>query len=303
MKKKKKPPAPGRRIVTALFLALALAVLGFLSYAALRARIVHVERVVVLSPDLPPEFDGLKVLYISDIDMVGLTTASGVARFFHRMEALGPDVLILGGDYASPSLWDRINGTGSEEALSKKRVALFAALRDFPAPLGKFGVAGGNERGAADLSGEMALGGIALLSDSGAVLERNGARIAVAGLSDRGDGFADCGALAAQFSRGDFVLAAAHNPAAAAGVLTAEAGDAGPWCDILLTGRTHGGQAILFGRTMLRLTPREARFLSGWHKESGTFLLVSEGLGCEAINLRIGTTPQVHLITLRRGAP
>jgi predicted MPP superfamily phosphohydrolase len=303
MKKKKKNKSLGRRIAAFLFLAAAVALLGVFADAAVTARLVKVERVTISAADLPAQFDGFKILYVSDIDLVGFTTASGVARFLNRLEALDPDILILGGDYANNSLWDRINGTGAEAALEKKRRALFSALKNFDAPDGKFAVAGDNEQNAVNLAAEMALGGIKLLSDSAVFLEKDGAQISLVGLSDYTGGKTDYGAIAAAFKKGGYVIVAAHNPSAVAGVLTAEAEDAGSWCDLLLTGHNHGGQAMLFGRTMFQLTAYETRYLSGWHKESGTFVLVSEGLGCEAVNLRFGTSAQVHLITLKRGGP
>lgn len=303
MKQKKKNRSPGLRIAAWIFLAAAVVLLGVFADAAVTARLARVERVTIFAADLPAPFEGLKILYVSDIDLVGLTTASGVARLFHRLEALDPDVLILGGDYANDSIWDRINGTGTEASLEKKRRALFAALKDFNCPYGKYAVAGDNEQDAENLAAEMALGGIKLLSDAAVFLEKEGAKIALVGLSDDSDGKTDYGAVASAFKKGDYVIVAAHNPSAVTSVLTAEAEDAGSWCDLLLTGHNHGGQALLFGRTLLRLTPRETRYLSGWHKESGTFVLVSEGLGCEAANLRLGTSAQVHLITLRRGGP
>lgn len=299
MNKRKKSPTPGRRFIGYLFLGIAILVLCFIGYAVILARIVHVERVVLSVPDLPAEFDGLKILYVSDIDMVGLTTVSGVARFFNHLEALDPDILILGGDYACYSLMNTINKTSFPEVLSVKRRALFTALADFDAPMGKFAVAGENDADAVDLSAELALGGIAFLSDSGTTLERAGAQIAIVGLSDDSSRKTDYGSISSRFTKNDFVIVAAHNPASIAGVLTAEAEDAGAWCDLVLTGHTHGGQIILFGRPMRTFSVRESRYLSGWHKKSETFLLVSEGLGCEFVNLRFGSEPQVHLITLK----
>lgn len=303
MRKKKKDAAPGRWIIPWLFLALAAALLGIVGYSAVLARVVHVERTTISARDLPEEFDGVKILYVTDIDMVGLTTASGVARFFDRLEALDPDVLILGGDYACESLWNRINGTSDPDALAKKRRALFAALGDFDAPLGKFAVAGEDEENADDLAAELALGGIKLLSNSGEIIEKDGAKIAVVGLKDDPAGNADLNEMASRFKKADYVIVVAHNLASVASVMTAEAEDAGAWCDLMLTGGTHGGQAVLFGRTMLKLTARESRYLSGWHKESGTWVLVSQGLGCEAVNLRFGTAAQAHLITLKYAGP
>jgi predicted MPP superfamily phosphohydrolase len=301
MTKKKKPPVRGRRWVAALFLAFALAIGGLIGFSYLNASVIHVERVVIVSPDLPEAFDGVKVLYVSDVDVVGLRSPEGAARAILRLARLEPDILILGGDYAGDSLLDAINQSGSELKLEGKRRALFSALAAFDAPLGKFAVAGENDAGAQDLAGEMQLGGISLLSDSGAWVETGADRIAVVGLRDASAGATDYGGVAARFSRSDFVIVVSHNPANAAGVLSAEAGDSGAWCDLILTGHNHGGQAMLFGRTMLRLTQSEERFRSGWHKESGVHLLVSEGMGCEKINLRLGTQAQAHLITLRRG--
>ena len=83
-------------------------------------------------------------------------------------------------------------------------------------------------------------------------------------------------------------------------MLTAEAGDGGAWCDVILTGHTHGGQAVIAGRSLLKLTDAETRYGSGWSKESGVHVLVSPGVGCESVNLRLNTKPTAHLITLSK---
>lgn len=301
MKKKKKAPTVRRRITTALFLAVALAFFGTIGYALVLARIVHVERVIISAPDLPEAFDGIRILYISDIDITGFTTPGGAARLMNHLARLKPDVLILGGDYACDSLLDELNGTGSEPELAEARRKFFSALKGFDAPMGKFAVAGENDANALNLAAELSLGGISLLSDSEVAVESGGQKLAIVGLSDYSAGKTDYGKIAQQFSHADYVIVAAHNPSSIGGVVTAEAGDSGAWCDLMLTGHNHGGQAVLFGRTMLKLSEIETRFLSGWHKESGTQVLVSEGLGCDTVNLRLGTQAQVHLITLRRG--
>ncbi len=42
----------------------------------------------------------------------------------------------------------------------------------------------------------------------------------------------------------------------------------------------------------------EKRFLSGWYTGAAP-LLVSQGLGCEGANFRLGSSAEVWLITLR----
>ena len=97
------------------------------------------------------------------------------------------------------------------------------------------------------------------------------------------------------------MLAVAYGPDVLPVMLTSEAADGGQWADLALCGHTHGVQLRLFGRSVLPLSQREQRYLSGWHTENGLPILITQGVGCEGINLRLGSTPEVWLITLRRG--
>ena len=148
---------------------------------------------------------------------------------------------------------------------------------------------------------EMAAGEITLLNNAVGRVSLGGESISIAGLAPQGEGILDYSGLSRSFQKGDCVLAVAHNPAAISAVMTAEAGDSGVWCDLILSGHTHGGQMILGKHSMLTLSPQETRYPAGWSKDSGVFILVSQGVGCEIVDLRLGTEAQVHLITLRRG--
>ena len=77
------------------------------------------------------------------------------------------------------------------------------------------------------------------------------------------------------------------------------AAEAGSCADLVLSGHTHGGQIRLFGKSILSLSNAERRFLFGWNTQSGIPILTSQGIGCEGINMRLGTEPEVWLITLR----
>ena len=54
------------------------------------------------------------------------------------------DLVLLGGDYASPSLFERLNG-GADESDARSR--FFAALAGFQAPLGIYAISGDNDGG------------------------------------------------------------------------------------------------------------------------------------------------------------
>ena len=94
------------------------------------------------------------------------------------------------------------------------------------------------------------------------------------------------------------VIALLHRPARIVDVQIAEARDGGQWADLALAGHTHGGQLRVAGRSMLSLDETEKRCIGGWYSE-GAPLLVTQGVGCEGVNLRLGSQAEVWLITLK----
>lgn len=300
MKKVKKPPRLRRLIITGLFAIIALCILCLLGWCHILSRLVYVERVTLIAEDIPPSFDGKTILFVSDIDMVALNGPRSAAALFDSLERLKPDILILGGDYAGDSLIAKLNSTGDPLKLEEKRRQLFSGLADFPAPLGKYAVAGEEDASAQDLKAEMALGQITLLSDSAGTIRVGDDTISIAGLKDTAGASHSLTEAAAGFDKDDFVILVSHNPASVSSALTAEAGGGGQWCDLVLTGHTHAGQMVLGDRMLIKLTSQELRYDTGWNKESGVHILVSPGVGCDTVNLRLNTRAQVHLITLKR---
>jgi len=302
MKKKKKPPRLRRLLTAGIFIIITLFILGSLASCHILSRIIHVERVTLQIEDLPTGFEGKTILFASDIDMVGLNGPHVASALFRKLERLNPDILILGGDYANRSLISRINGSEDENALAARRMKFFSSLADFHTPMGKYAVTGENDK-SDNLAQELSLGGIQLLSDSSVQIMSSGSILTIAGLSDYSGSLTNYSMLASGCRAEDCVIAVAHNPASLTGILTAEAGGGGAWCDAVLAGHTHGGQAVVAGRSLLRLTDSELRYPLGWSKESGIHVLVSEGVGCESVNLRFGTQSTVHFITLEKAPP
>lgn len=287
----------GWKIALALLLLLALGLGGL--YAA--GRVVHVRYATVFLRDLPSAFEGTTILFVSDIDAHSARDARAAAKMMDALAALEPDMLLLGGDYAAPGLWETLNGMDMENAAVAAQAAsdrhlFFSALADFSAPLGKFAVAAAEDALPEQLAQTMAVGGVRLLQGETVTLTRDGANLTIAGIAPEGD----LSVLSSAVRAGDCVIAFAHSPSRFPAALTAEAGDGGAWADMILAGGTHGGQMRLGERTLLPLSEQERRYLSGWRKESGVFLLTSQGVGCEGLPLRLNTAAEVHLITLRR---
>ena len=68
------------------------------------ASVVHVQYAQVYLQDVPAAFEGTKLLFISDIHLMGINTPQRAAKLMESLAQLQPDLLLLGGDYTSQSL-------------------------------------------------------------------------------------------------------------------------------------------------------------------------------------------------------
>ena len=302
-RKKNRKMGRGGRFALGAFLALLLALTLFIGGAALNASVVRVRRAEVELRDLPPAFDGKTILYASDIDLCGLNTAKKSGALFAKLQSLKPDMLILGGDYASPSLLEILNRPDAQGRDTKRRIAVldfFRSIKDFDAPLGKFGVAAPEDADQDALREWMEAADVVPLFNNRASVTLGGQTLWIVGVSAETTNLNSAGNA---FERGDCVIVAAYSPVVLPVLVTSEASDGGRWADLALTGHTHGGQVRLFGRDLLSLNRQEQHYRSGWTMENGLPILTTTGVGCEGLNLRVGTAPEVWMITLRRVEP
>ena len=300
-KKTVKPPRrrTWRRWLAAAMLAALLATAG---WGALNADIVRLRRASVYIPDLPRSFEGVTVLYLSDIDLCGTNTPGKSATLVKRLQALNPDMLLLGGDYASPSLLELLNRTDAEQyarRLAERREAFFRQIAGFQAPMGCYALAAPEDGDPAAMAALFSECGFRDITGGAVAISKGGDRLWLAGFS--GDRLASRILMEQRESGGDCVIALADSPAAFPLLLTLEAPGGGALIDMGLAGHTHAGQARLFGRTAVPLTSQERQYLYGWNRSAGIPLLTTAGLGCEAVNLRYGTQPEAWLITLTGG--
>ena len=305
VRRKKNPKRSRReRIALRIFAGIVLALMLCVGGAMLNAGVVRVRRAELELQDLPPAFDGVTVLSASDIDLFGLNTPRRSGELFDRLRSLKPDILLLGGDYTSASLLEILNRSGEKGANSdicrKARTDFFHYIASFDAPLGKYAIAAPEDQDREDLAKALTSAGVDPLFNRRAELRRGGDILYLAGICEESANLNSAGRV---FDRGDCVLAVAYSPAVLPVLLTGEAGDGGAWADLVLCGHTHGGQIRLFGRSVLPLAREELRRLSGWGYENGLPVLVTQGVGCEGVNLRLGTVPEIWLITLRRVQP
>lgn len=292
--RKKEMSARRSMIVFALVCAAILLSFGVLRFNAI---FTHVRPAVVYLSDLPAAFDGTTLLYISDLNIRGATDAASCERLMRKLSALSPDLLVLGGDYSSGNLIDVLNqsrGDGSTHA-----VDFIKSLANFHTTYGKFAVLGEMDY-ASELAPAFTMANVQLLQDSGAFIERDGAKLSLVGLKDVSASATNYAAIARNFRSNECVLVLAHNPLAYTRIRMAEGKGGGTWADLVLSGHTLGGQIRLFGRTLRPFTEEESRRVAGWYYSDDLPTLVSQGLGCRDVKLRLGTSSEVWFLTLRR---
>ena len=270
---------------------------SFFGWMYTNASLTHLKFAEVYLEDLPAQFEDKKLLFVSDLNIRNSADAKACTKTMEKLNELGADMLVLGGDYSANTLIDVLNG-GDGKGKTEYAEEFILSLNDFYAPLGKFAVLGENDE--AFLSEKLSLSGVQCLSDACAVVEKDGAQLVIAGLSDSSGGRTPYEEIGGYFSGDECVIAVVHNPSSYVGVRVAEAKGGGAWADMVLAGHTLGGQIKLFGKTMLTLPEEEARHFSGWYYANDLPMLVSQGLGCKGLKLRLGTESEVWCITLHK---
>ncbi|KQN30775.1 metallophosphoesterase [Sphingomonas sp. Leaf34] len=260
-------------------LAAVLAAIG----VANAIRVPVVKDVEVTIRDLPPQFDGYRVLQLTDLHISRLFPANWARAVVTRANASGADLIVVTGDFIDGSV--------------AMRQADVAPLRDLRAPDGVYAIPGNHEYFfdyAAWMRHLQALG-IRMLPNAHTLLTRGDARLVLAGVTDLsapavGQAGPDLAAALAGAPAGVPVLLLDHQPKAAR--QSAARGVA-----LQLSGHTHGGMIMGFDRIFALAN---GGFVSGRYDVDGMTLYVSNGTGLwPGFALRLGRWAEMTRITLR----
>ena len=274
------------RILAGLAAVAASAALAVVVLALREARALTVEREMLVVPDLPADLDGVTLVFLADIHAGPIFGAKRMARLVDRVNRLGADVVVLGGDYVG----GRNGGVD----------VFYPAAAHLSAKYGVYAVIGNHDEweGLDEASRRMDEAGITLLENASARIAIGGATLAIAGLADEWTGTPDVATASAAIHGDDVAVLVAHNPDSFADALPTSPIS---WA-LALAGHTHGRQF----RGAYQFNPRKPtrygrRYLRrGLVAENGVPIIVSNGVGAVALPLRFLARPEIHLITLRR---
>jgi len=265
--------------------ALGLAGLALVGYAGTRRLVVR--RLDVDFADLPPGLDGMRIAQISDLHVGPHTSRRHLARIADAVRVAEPDLVAITGDQV--------------DDYARDVEPFAAAFHGLSAPLGVFAIPGNHDvyAGWSAVQQGLEAMGITVLVNRALPLEHNGARFWVAGTGDpagrRGSAVApDVDRTLAGVPPDGFTLALAHNPALWPAL--AERG-----VELTLSGHTHYGQ-LAIPRLGWSLASPFLELAMGAHRRGGSRLYINPGTNYWGIPFRIGTRPEVTVLTLRRRA-
>ncbi len=271
-------PIGGRRPETALR-ALALN-LGEAARSALTEPYrLTIEHHQIYLRKLQQEFDGFRIVQLSDIHHSPFTSREQIKRAVETANNLQPDIVALTGDYVS-----------KERRYAAPCAELLGTLR---ARHGVYAVLGNHDHwtDAALITDLFRAEGITVLVNQGMRFEKKGAAFWLAGVDDTMVGLEDLPLALAGARENELKLLLAHNP-----IILRRAARAG--VDLVLSGHTHGGQVRLRSERTPSGRPRR-RLLKGLARQGETQIYITRGLGTVVLPVRFGCPPEVSLLELR----
>ena len=235
-------------------------------------------------PGLPRQFDGYTILQLTDLHISRLFPASWARAVVERSNKLGVDLIVITGDL--------IDGT-----LDARRADI-EPLRDLKATDGVYVISGNHEYifGYSTWMAHFAELGLLSLENRHIVLDRDGSKLVLAGITDRasrrtGHLVRDLVAVLEGAPKGAPVILLDHQPSDARNA--AKLGVA-----LQLSGHTHGGLILGLDRQAARAN---AGYVSGRYDVDGMTLYVNNGTALwPGFALRLGCPSELTRITLRQ---
>ena len=250
---------------------------------------VEVNKVDLHLKGLPAGLVGKRIVHISDLHLSRTVTASYLHACVTRINLLGPDIVVITGDYV----------TYDSSGKYRERAAEIASRID--CPYGVYACLGNHDYGAVMKLGPRCAAkaesvrsslenrGICVLQNESVRVNIEGSDLWLVGLGDIWVGDLNPERAFEGIPDGETVIALAHNPRSIDHLH--------PYpVDLLMSGHTHGAQ--IRWRVSGGLSRKARRFHSGMYEVEGKKLYVNRGLG-RLGRARLNAPPEITVVTLR----
>jgi len=229
--------------------------------------------------DLPPEFDGYRLLHLTDLHLDGLPQLAEIIADLARRHPV--DLCVWTGDYR----W-RVHGPYEQVLPGMETIARAVSAGD-----GHYATLGNHDPIA--MVEPLERLGLRILANETATLRRGHAAIHITGLDDVHYFYTDGAAAAFANTPAGFRIALVHSPEAVH--LAEQAG-----YSLYLCGHTHGGQVCLpGGMPILTNSVFHWRHAKGRWRRGKMLGYTSNGAGTSGLPVRFFSRGEVTLLTLR----
>lgn len=275
---------------------------GFIYGVVRGAYKYRVHNVKVPSPNLPPEFDGFKIVQLSDIHTGSFMDDSALKKAFDIVMQQNADMILFTGDLVNNEAKEL---NGFEEQFSRLK-----------APYGVYSVLGNHDYGdyvqwdsvdakkqnLETLKKKQAEFGWRLLINEHVPIEKNGSKIALIGIENWGGNmrFPRYGKMHEAYTGTEdfpFRILMSHDPSHWDMQVLLDYQDV----DLTLSGHTHGMQMGI-EIPGFKWSPVQYVYKNwaGLYKQGKQFLYVNRGLGFLGYPGRLGIWPEITVMELKR---
>lgn len=243
---------------------------------------IGVTNITVTSENIPDEFNGFKIVHISDLHNAEF--GDGQKDLIGKIEAQDADIIVITGDMIDSRRTD-----------VDKAVELITGLAN---KIPVYYVTGNHEsrvREYNELESKLIENGVTVLKNESVKIEKDGSFINIIGVDDPSFGMSakDIFDTVSELKTDGYDVLLSHRPELFETYCESGA-------ELVLCGHAHGGQVrIPFAGGLV--APNQGLFpeyTAGSYKSGSTEMIVSRGLGNSIIPLRVNNPPELVVITL-----
>jgi predicted MPP superfamily phosphohydrolase len=255
--------------------------LGGSVYSALiEPQWLSIERIDVPLARLPRELDGFTIAQLSDLHLGPYVGNTEIRSAVEATNQLRPDAIVLTGDYVTREA-DLMDDCARE-------------LSALAAPAGVYAVLGNHDHWSSleHITHALENNSIPVLINDAMPVERNGARLWIAGVDDVWQRRADLNSALRQVPVTEPTVLLAHEPDYAEVVRHYPV-------DLQLSGHSHGGQVRLpfYGAPILPYLAK--KYPIGLKRADALWVYTNRGIGVVSPPVRFNCRPEITLLTLR----
>lgn len=246
---------------------------------------LEIDRETISSAKIPGAFNHFKIVQFSDTHMGFHYNLDQLNEVIKKINNQNPDLIVFTGDLVDKPQSYNWNGT------------LIKALQKLHANHGKFWIYGNHDHGGYGtdiVKHVMEQADFQLLKNSHTVVEKNNAKIIVAGIDDVMLGKPDLDKTLSKSDDRLFTILLAHEPDFADKTVHYPV-------DVQLSGHSHGGQVRLPFIGHLYTPIYAEKYVQGKHtfQHNKLTLYVSRGIGTTRLPYRFLCKPEIHTFTLQ----